>query len=270
MPEGPEVYTVVKKLQGLVNQTLSDIVFVENSYPETQQIYQHIKSYFPVTITAIWCHGKYIFFNLTTKDNITFYLHSHLMMTGRWSWEELPKTKLVFHLHDRKVYFSSKRGLSKFLILTDQSQLQNILSNLGPDILTQPLPFDNWWVVLTKNGRGINRNITSALMDQNIFAGIGNYLKAEILYLSRIHPKHTLAELDLQQIQLLYFNFYDVPRRSAMSGGLTISDYWDPDGNQGVFNKLVYSSAVDPHGYPVLKGKFPDGRSTYYVEQVQY
>ena len=48
-----------------------------------------------------------------------------------------------------------------------------------------------------------NKNITKALMDQSIFAGIGNYIKAESLWLSKINPLKDVKQISDCELHLL-------------------------------------------------------------------
>jgi endonuclease VIII len=58
--------------------------------------------------------------------------------------------------------------------------------------------------------------VCDALMDQDIFSGLGNIIKNEVLYLLRIHPEARVGDLALKQLRLLVkesraycFRFYE-------------------------------------------------------------
>lgn len=279
MPEGPEVYTVTNKLnRALSGQKLVEITFLSNKYNGSQQVYQtYIKPYLPANIDRVFCKGKYIYFQLTLVNSQIIYLHSHLKMTGKWVWKKDSYVKIIFNFGIKTpisnivmntLYFSDMRGFGEFDIYLNTEQLIINLNKLGPDVLTEILSYDAWWLALDKTKKG-KINICSAIMDQSRISGLGNYLKAEILYRARIHPDRLLCEIDEERKQLLYYAFYQIPNESARAGGLTISDYYDPDGKAGTYNKLIYGQTTDPNGYPVLTKKTPDGRTTHYVEQMQ-
>src|SRR5690606_5454924 len=42
--------------------------------------------------------------------------------------------------------------------------------------------------------------VTDALLDQQIFAGVGNIIKNEVLYRTRVHPKSILRHLPLDKL----------------------------------------------------------------------
>lgn len=45
--------------------------------------------------------------------------------------------------------------------------------------------------------------VTDALLDQTIFAGVGNIIKNEVLYRIKIHPKSTVGKLPTKQLNAL-------------------------------------------------------------------
>jgi endonuclease VIII len=45
--------------------------------------------------------------------------------------------------------------------------------------------------------------VTDALLDQNIFAGVGNIIKNEVLYRIKVHPKTKVGELPTKQLNAL-------------------------------------------------------------------
>jgi formamidopyrimidine-DNA glycosylase len=70
--------------------------------------------------------------------------------------------------------------------------------DLGPDVLNLE---QNQFVKLLSGRRGI---IKSALMDQAIFAGIGNIYSDEILFQAGILPTTEISELSAQALGELY------------------------------------------------------------------
>lgn len=271
MPEGPEVYiTTVKLRNKLLNQQLISIHFLTDKYKTAINLYNSYLVQFlayPSIITNVFCKAKYIFLELSNSCG-SVYLHSHLSMTGRFSWIETRFTKIKFNFSSFSVFFDDVRNFGQFEIY-NQEDLRKVLNNIGPDLLAEPLSLNDWWNFLTKHGKSIKCNITVALLDQTCLSGIGNYLKSEILYYSRINPFKSLQELSNEQIHALYYYSYAIPRLSVQAGGLTISDFKDPDNLNGTFNKVVYKEKKDPNGFEVISVKTPDGRSTFWVPQVQ-
>ena len=279
MPEGPEVKTVTTKLnQALQGQFLVEVDFLCQKFASVaSEFQQRIRPYLPGKIIEVTCKGKYIYFKLCLQNDTIIYFHSHLRMTGKWLWTKDDHSRLSLYfglattqvnIITNEVYFSDYRMLGVFEILSETEQKQH-QDKIGSDILTEKLDYPQWLATLDRSGKR-TINICRALMDQDRFAGVGNYLKAEMLYAAKIHPDHSIKELNQQQLYDLYEAFYRIPQESLASGGLTISDYWDPDGKVGTFQKVVYNQSHDPLGYPVVTKKTKDGRTTHYVEEIQY
>ena len=64
---------------------------------------------------------------------------------------------------------------------------------------------DNWHpeAAKTKLKQIPNTLICDALLDQNIFSGVGNIIKNEVLYRVRIHPKSKVGEIPLPKLDEL-------------------------------------------------------------------
>jgi len=224
-------------------------------------------------------------------------------MTGRWAFSEQDSTCAVLTItyqtdQMHHLYFYCKRGLAGFKVL-DYNSLQNHLGKLGPDLLkaamlncidqlsgetldklktdhesvlygAEGLTYKQWKVITDRSQRC---NITSFLMNQEKFSGIGNYLKAEILFACRISPKRTMGSLTEQENQMLWIISLTKIWLSYWSNGLTISDYWDPEGKAGVFPMVVYGKDVYKENglqYVIQRDKFADGRTTHWVPELQH
>lgn len=109
------------------------------------------------------------------------------------------------------------------------------------------------------------------LKHQEYFSGIGNYLKAQILYESKLHPNRTLGSLSTDDISILFTKCLSVIAHAYECGGLTHGTFLDPDMEKGTYPVSVYKKKgeLDPNGYVIKKIKTKDGRSTYIVEEVQ-
>ena len=66
-------------------------------------------------------------------------------------------------------------------------------NSLGVDILTDKFTLEYFSKIIKSK----NKNICSLILDQKYFAGLGNYIKNDALYLSRIHPNRKKVNLYL-------------------------------------------------------------------------
>ena len=113
--------------------------------------------------------------------------------------------------------------------------------------------------------------ITNALMKQSIVAGVGNYIKAESLWLARISPHRQVKDISDIELSNLNRSIKQVMHESFASGGATIRTYENFDGTSGEYNRkfLVYNQKTDPDGNEVIKELTEDKRMTHWCPAVQ-
>lgn len=68
------------------------------------------------------------------------------------------------------------------------------------------------------------RRLGALLLDQSFVAGIGNYLRSEILFWAGIAPEHRLKDLPAARRVRLAEAILDVMRRAYHSGGITVEE----------------------------------------------
>ncbi len=141
------------------------------------------------------------------------------------------------------------------------------MKELGPDWINHEITLEMFTKMIT-NKRIKNQQIAQFLMEQKRVSGIGNYLKAEILYDCKMYPGKLLNELTEQNISDLYNSIKKIVKLSLSTNGLTIKDYATLDGGVGFFETSVYGKDKDPLGNNVIKEEFKDKRTTAWVREV--
>ncbi len=106
-------------------------------------------------------------------------------------------------------------------------------------------------------------------MDQSIIAGIGNYLMAEILYYSGVHPKRIGNTITADELEQIRISSHKIVKLSYDHGGFTLKDFISPSGAKGLYPAGVYGRKTDEYGYNVIKEKLTNGRSIHYVVEFQ-
>ncbi len=229
-------------------------------------------------ITAITTHGKKVLFHLRCGKWNTVMVSS-LGMTGRWYMSDSPRLsrlsglltpqdeKLLKHTHvsltlsnGASLCYSDMRRMGS-LCLTKSFSARDF--NMGVDILSQYPTLSEFTKSVDSYSQG--KQIVQFLMDQTVYCGIGNYLKAEILYSSKVHPATTIGDLTTEEIERLHDACFVVVQESYQKGGLTIGDFYSPEGHRGSYEPWVYGLSFDCEGREVLKSTFKDGRTTHYV-----
>ncbi len=101
------------------------------------------------------------------------------------------------------------------------------LRSLGPDIL--PYEDDGVWdeheflrrLLSDEKSHDGAREIGAALLDQTVCAGIGNYLRAEILFLCKVNPWTRIADLTSGDLECLNLEIPRVAMLAYANGGAT-------------------------------------------------
>lgn len=264
MPEGPEVKLTTEYLSSVLeNQIITRWVFLPGQYIKTPPAgFEDFEVHLPMIIEDVKCKGKMIYFSCFNEFNQFFILHS-MRMTGSWVDEEDEYCRWYIELDNgKKIWFRDPRCLATLHFTRNEDTLQGTLKKLGPDIFTEEFSLENWRRLLCDHK---NKNITAFLMDQNIISGIGNYIKAEVLYSAKISPLRKVSSLTDAEAEKLYEAIRIIPRLSYMNKGLSIRDYRDNHGHRGYqeFHLKIYNK---PHAKKI---KTADGRTTHYDPDIQ-
>ena len=216
MPEGPEIRRAADRISGVLTGQRLDEVYLA---PKSLQGFQN--TLIGATVSQIDTRGKAI---LTRFDNgLTLYSHNQLY--GRWyvrNRGELPRTARILRValhtatHSALLYSATAIEVLDFAGL----EAHPFLSRLGPDILD---PHLSWQALASRlnEPRFRGRSLASLYLDQTFVAGIGNYLRSEILYFAGLtHLRHP-ADLSRSERQRLARQTLAVAQRSYQTGGVT-------------------------------------------------
>lgn len=162
-------------------------------------------------VERVVSHGKHLLGYIEGD----FFFHSHLMMWGRWqtfgptkSWRN---SKLELPEKDRRERARIVvEGAAAILLSApifnvgegDPYQKIEILNTLGPDALPYRDRFHRK-EFLQRLGAHKDETIGAALLNQHIVAGLGNYLRAEILFSCKLNPWLSVAELSPRHLNCL-------------------------------------------------------------------
>lgn len=223
---------------------------------------------FPMRNITFNAKGKFIYWSMEeseTKAIIHFFIT--LGMAGSFG-QKNKHSALEFNFQNAVVYFNDIRHFGTFKVVYGDKALLKKLKSLGWDSLQNPkVPPEIIPQLRNKN----HKTIAEILMDQKIFAGVGNYIRSEVLYLTSIHPNTIIRNLSDNQLAALCENIISVANEAYLAGGATIRTYSDLYGNVGTFyNQFkVYGKKQDPYGREVSKLTAADGRTVHYVKDIQ-
>ncbi len=268
MPEVAEVRRIVDQMSEVIlNQTLESIQILSGRYLKSKpENYIDFTNALQMRITNLNCKGKFIYFETDSVWNIW----NTLGLTGGWTKDsENEHNRLKFNFANiDPVYFYDIRNFGTIKFCKSEAALLKKIKSLGPDILQEVIPDNVFKSLLRAKGK---KTLPEVLMDQSVLAGVGNYIKAESLYLAKISPHRLASSLTDDEYSLLNQAIHSVATESYKSGGSTFRSYADFNGEGGSFASrfMVYGQSKDPKGNVVVREETKDKRTTFWVPNVQ-
>lgn len=251
MPEGPEIHRTADRLAAAVLG--APLVRAEFAFPGLKPFEHKLRGHAVVSFTA---HGKAL---LTAFDN-GWTLYSHNQLYG--VWKVVPAgTRPATHRSLRVALETAKTAILLYsaseieMWRSDVIATHPYLAKLGPDVLDPAL--DASAVAARLRSRAFcGRALGGLLLDQSFLAGLGNYLRAEILFAARLHPTQRACDLDSAQLRLLARECLAVARLSYATRGAGLRTY----ARAGkAFRFRVFKRAGEPCercGTPIAKATF--------------
>lgn len=288
MPEGVEVKISSELIKPLVINRLITEVSVGNKsryasnppegFSEFNKSFQTTENGVgwlnnPVQILDVRTKGKFMYWSF---DN-GWYMFSTFGMTGQWSPNAGKHVCLRINMHNQNdidgeftnAYFNDPRHFGTIKFTKSKQELLNKLNELGWDPLQNQLA--EYLPFLTDTLSKTNKPIGQVLMDQGVFAGVGNYIRAEALYLAKMSPWRQCSLMTKEQIVLLCEAIITVMKESYNHQGATISTYKDAYGKEGKYSSCfkVYGKRKDSVGNKIIKQNTPDKRVIHWCPAVQ-
>jgi formamidopyrimidine-DNA glycosylase len=247
----------------------------------------------PLKIVKIENKGKFMYIQLNKEDPI--YIGITLGLTGGWFFNPkglkekyihglnrsryidsdiekyqisaLKHLNVEFVFDHGSLYFYDQLSFGTISIFDNTELLEKKLKIIGLDIMDVNTSFDMFQNALLHK-TNLNKEIGNALMNQKYISGIGNYLRADALWLSKINPfikVKSLSNNDLKKIyhnvRLLIWGQYN-KKAGIKYGIIKKSDKLPIDYNRNFF---VYQQDTDIYGKQVFKEKLYEGSQIRYI-----
>jgi len=279
MPEGPEVRTVSDKLRPFLLDKVITNVYTDDRAKGVG--FSNLK--YPTKIIGVRSHGKKILID----TDIQYVIIISLGMVGRLQYTCGNHSHTRFDISTYELngslrilrpafnlYFDDYRYMGSVDIIPNIG-LSLYFKDIGPDLLQLSLNENTWiplniWLSIFTQKKLLKRSICDVLMDQSLISGIGNYLRAEILYYAAIHPERLIQSLSLSEWDKIRICSHKIIMLSYSYGGFTIESFISPDGSRGLYPAAVYGRSHDPLGNQVIKIKVKDGRTLHIVPTIQH
>jgi len=270
MPELPEVETTRRGLEPLIVDRIITSIHIYKEKLRWEIPKHLIDTLKNQTIQKISRRAKYLLIDFSDGQ-----LVMHLGMTG--SISVVPNVEpLKKHHHfelklDNKMSmrFHDPRRFGSILWQKYDEQL-SLLKKLGPE----PLSYEFDENSLFNSSVGKTKNIKTFIMDSHVVVGVGNIYASESLFLAGISPKREAGKTSKKRFRILVKCIKKVLTESINSGGTTLNDFSNVDGEAGYFYQIL--SVYDRKDMPCkrcngkIKKIVQNQRATYYCPKCQH
>ena len=247
MPELPEVETVRRGLA--LKMSGRRILQAELRRPDLRRPFPPALAarLDGARIGALCRRGKYILIELDSDGLLLLHLGmSGRVTAGTAALPDTPHDHVVLRLDDGTVIrFNDARrfGLLDYIKRGEEKQ-HPLLAGLGPE----PLEAEFNGTYLAAALAGKMTPIKSALLDQQIVAGLGNIYVCEALFRSGVSPRRLSASIGRGRAERLVNGIRSVLTEAIEAGGSSLRDYVQADGELGYFQHrwAVYGHEGDP------------------------
>jgi formamidopyrimidine-DNA glycosylase len=258
--------------------------------------FKHLKileNLLPISIEEIKTIGKFMYWKI---DNL--YLGFSLGLMGGWIFRNNNKFEhALFPLEDHfdedeikeyrsrsmkhlniefvfesgSLYFYDQLSFGSIKIFESFDEINKKIKKMGLDIMDPETSLE-LFIEKINQKKNLKKEIGKLLLDQKIIAGIGNYLRADLLWLSHVSPFRKVKDINNKELNIMYKNIrlltwtlYDYDKAIK----LKIIDKNDklPINYKNEF--LVYNRDKDIYNNPVIKEKQYDGSNIRYIHWVQ-
>lgn len=299
MPEIVEIKKYcdfIKKL--ILNKKVKQVKILKGRYKKHGKFegYEEFTKDLPLKLLNIDSKGKFMFF--TFEGNYTMYCT--LGLSGGWAFNKKDSDKYKFpdimeflnvkdieeyrdkSLNHLNIEFKFDKGSLLFFdtlsygtisISNDEKKLQKKLKELGPDVMDKDLTVKTFKEQIQKQE---NKKIGIVLVNQKILSGIGNYLRADILWVAKISPHRLVKDLTDTEIKKIYqasrdLTWGDYDKKEGKRLGIISKNFKSPHDYDRNF--FVYYESEDIDGNHVKKEELCEGsqkRMIFWVPNVQH
>ena len=211
MPEGPEIFLAARAVHAAVAKQPCTL---ELRHPALTPKMRRLRG---VRIERVYARSK----AMLTEFANGVVLYSHNQLYGEWvlhmADEPLlaKQVRLIIRTADHQVVLYSATDFAWLRVGSENRH--PYIAKLGPEVLDGNVSAQEIARRLMQYPR---RVIADALLDQRVIAGLGNYLRADILYVARVNPQRKIGELFAFELLRIAKACKTLTRRSVQRDGV--------------------------------------------------
>ena len=216
MPEGPEIRRAADQVdRALRGQVATRVWF---AFPHLRRKAAKLLG---ARVLRVEPRGK----ALLTHFEGGLSIYSHNQLYGVWAVARIGRHRpsrrslrlsIENATHEARLYSASEIEVLR----SDALGQHPYLAKLGPDAL-DPVLTDARLAAHLRDPRFARRRLGMLLLDQGFVAGLGNYLRSEILHVAKLHPSLRLGDLSATELRRLARVTRAITRRAYETGGIT-------------------------------------------------
>lgn len=216
MPEGPEIRRAADQVAAAIVGRRAERVWF--GLPTLKR---HGKTLSGQKVTRVEPRGK----ALLTHFEGGLSIYSHNQLYGRWQVVKpgkLPRTtrslRLAIENGHRWALLYSASDIE--VLSTEQAYAHPYIARLGVELLDESVRLADVQRQID-NPRFARKSLAALLLDQGFMAGIGNYLRSEILYVAGLRSQSKLGDLKPADRRRLAAAALELTRQSYRTRGIT-------------------------------------------------
>lgn len=191
MPEGPEIFLAARAVHEAVAEQPCNIKLLHPSLTTKTRGLRDVQ------IKRVHARSK----AMLTEFSNGAVLYSHNQLYGEWvvhgAGEPLLKKQVRLIIatakHQAVLYSATDFAWLKL----GKEHEHPYIAKLGPEVLSSEV---NATHIANRLEQFPRRVIADALLDQHVLAGLGNYLRADILFVAKINPLRKISSLSKQEL----------------------------------------------------------------------
>lgn len=170
-------------------------------------------------VRKVEAHGKHLFIGFDNR----LWVHVHLGLFGKWSIGRgeapAPVGQVRLRLANGTAY-AELRGPTLCEVL-DDAEKRAAVRRIGPDPIRSDADPQAAWARVHRSSAPIG----SLLMDQRVFAGVGNIYRAEVLFRQGISPYRPGREVSPDEFDAMWADLVDLMTAGSRRGRIdTVRD----------------------------------------------
>jgi endonuclease-8 len=216
MPEGPEILRAADTVAAAIaGRTALRVWF------GLPRLRRHAAALTGRRVERVEARGKALLVHFASGTSV----YTHNQLYGRWyvvKPERPPRTnrELRLAIHTREAWALLYSASEIEVMPRERLARHPYIAKLGVELLAPGTTLADVRAQFDA-ARFQRRTLAALLLDQGFLAGVGNYLRSEILYVARVRPEARLAALDTATRDRLAAAAFELTRQSYRTRGIT-------------------------------------------------